>query len=464
MYRDVYEHRGTLHHFIYCAGLLISHHNLTGVYVIEVMLFSIFLFFCAKTVSIITKNNYICLLCVLLTGFLSSSFRSFGGGGESEEFALPFLMIPVFFITRHFIKYPEKNFLFYEMMITGICFSMIFWMKYTITGLFLGLLISVIISGVHTKQFKNIFIYILQFTIGALIGSLPVLIYHAVTHSLYDMVYVYFYTLIFKYSNSSVLISIPITRKILLTSKYIIPASLCIIFASKKQFSPTLKLFSLIMLIGETLGISCGYSWPFAREPLFVFLPLCYSCLWSIIDTKLLTNDELSGKLKSIIDSFKSDFEKAPKKTLAALNIITIVAFGISTPFVSAVFGYRKFKLSDYPQYKISQYILQHSETDSPIIVNYDCLDTGVYWLTNLYPPSKYYCSYNLNSDEITSVYDEYLTTKKADYIITTAFFNVPKADVFDGYTTVAFEALPDNMLNNGGTRYQLMKRDDYGK
>ena len=51
--------------------------------------------------------------------------------------------------------------------------------------------------------------------------------------------------------------------------------------------------------------------------------------------------------------------------------------------------------------------------------------------------------------------------TEKADYIVTISCFNVPNRDIFDGYKTVMFEALPDNWLDGGSVRYQLMERTD---
>lgn len=458
LFRDVHEHRGTINSLIYCVGLLITRRSFIGIYIIETLFFTAFLFFSAKIARALTDNRFIWWLTVLLTGFFATSFLPFCGGGESEEFVLPFLVIPIYITVQHFSSGSDKKFRFLEMASAGACFAVVFWIKYTLTGLFIGFVAAVIVYGIKHKHIKDIFVYAGQFLVGALIGSLPVIIYHAVTNSFYDMCYVYFYSLIFKYSDSCSAGSASLTMKLLAMLWYILPFGAAIMLAPKKKLN---KLFLILMLAGEAAGIMSGFMWGYACEPMFAFVPLCIPAIWLMVDSKLVSNTKLNGRLKKAVDSLKSDYEKAPRKNMRAFILIASVAVGISTFPVSCTFGYRKYKLSDYPQYKIGQYIREHSKTDDPIVVNYDCLEQGIYWCADIYPPDKYYCSYNLDSEEINAVYDEYINGKKADYIVTISCFNVPNRDIFDGYKTVMFEALPDNWLDGGSVRYQLMERTD---
>ena len=459
IFRDVYEHRGTMNHFIYCIGLLISRTSFKGIYLLEILFFSVFLFYSAKTAKIFVRKGVISFLVMLLTGLFSSSLHFFYGGGESEEFILPFLAIPIYIFVRHFNESSGKRLTFREMASVGACFAVVFWIKYTLTGMYIGVFAAIIITGIKNKHKKDIIQYVLYFCAGALAASLPVMIYHAVTHSFYDMVYVYFYSVIFKYSSSLEVSVLSNIISILIPFAFIV---FIILFASGKRFTAELKLFLLLMIIGETAGIVCGIKWMYSFEPLFAFFPIFVSGLWIIIEEKLLTNPDLPEKYKKTIDGFKAEYSCARKKTDAVFCTLSVLTVCISTFLISFTFGYTKYELSDYPQYKISRYIKEHSESSSPVLINYDCLEQGVYWLTGLYPPEKYYCSYNMESEEINSVYDEYINGKKADYIFCIGFYAEQAAP--EGYTTVMFEKLPDNPMVGSNIGYQLMKRDDYGK
>jgi hypothetical protein len=289
---------------------------------------------------------------------------------------------------------------------------------------------------------------------------MPVIIYHTATRSFYDMAYVYFYTLIFKYSKYS---SIPKASIFVKLSYIFIPLifiTVGILFLSRDEKCTYVRFFSIFMLAGEFAGITCGMIYNYSYEPLMVFIPLSFAGLCFIIKDKIIFNEKLPNKLKNLIDGFKVDYERNKKKTEISLCVITGLSLCISSVFVSHSFGYTKFKLEDYPQYRISRYILENG-SDDPVIANYHCLDQGIYWLTDTYPPDKYFCSYNLASDEINAMYEEYIGHKKADYAVFLTYFRGVSEEPPEGYEIVCFEEYPDNNLPGGNLGYELVKRID---
>ena len=83
---------------------------------------------------------------------------------------------------------------------------------------------------------------------------------------------------------------------------------------------------------------------------------------------------------------------------------------------------YSRFMMDEtdcYPQYRMAYYINQ-GDIQDPNIIYWDCLDLGIYWLTDTYPPYKYFCFYNLRSDEIPNLFREGMQNGEIDYVVAT--------------------------------------------
>lgn len=77
----------------------------------------------------------------------------------------------------------------FKIIIVGICFSLVFFTKMNMTGLWLILSLVVIIKSIIEKKIKNLYIFILNFLIGIAIVLIPIIIYFILNNSLYDMIY-----------------------------------------------------------------------------------------------------------------------------------------------------------------------------------------------------------------------------------------------------------------------------------
>ena len=55
---------------------------------------------------------------------------------------------------------------------------------------------------------------------------------------------------------------------------------------------------------------------------------------------------------------------------------------------------------------------------DNPMIVCFTSLDPGLYYLTDTYPPDKYFCRYNLFTPRELGYYEKYIETGKTDFVI----------------------------------------------
>ena len=102
LYRDVYEHKGPLHYFLYYAGMGITSGSTIGIYVIETILFSVFLFAVYKTIELFCKYSILNYAITTLIGVWATVRSAFCGGGQCEELTLPFIALALYFTLREY--------------------------------------------------------------------------------------------------------------------------------------------------------------------------------------------------------------------------------------------------------------------------------------------------------------------------------------------------------------------------
>ena len=71
----------------------------------------------------------------------------------------------------------------------------------------------------------------------------------------------------------------------------------------------------------------------------------------------------------------------------------------------------------NYPQIQIAKQI-EKSGITAPKILYWDCNDVGIYWLTDTYPPYKYFWTYNLPGDEIKDMFRDGMNSGYIDFVV----------------------------------------------
>jgi len=106
-YRDLFDHKGPLFYFLFGLAYLISNTSFLGVFIFEVISFSVFLFFSFKLLSLYLDRQYAMIALPLLAASVLN-LNSYVQGGSSEEFCLPLLIISLFYLCRYFKEYYPK--------------------------------------------------------------------------------------------------------------------------------------------------------------------------------------------------------------------------------------------------------------------------------------------------------------------------------------------------------------------
>lgn len=569
LYQDVYEHKGPLLYFLYVIGLLIDSDSFIGISIVETVFYVVYIWSMYKIAELYIESKFFRYVVTVFAAWISCSDIAFDGGGQCEEFALPFICITMYIVLKYFKREYPKNIRAIDVIIIGFCFACVFWMKYSLVGTYFGLVLLIIIYQIKDKKIKMIWIYMLEFLLGVFVGTLPVLIYYGINGGIESLFDVYFYKLLFEYSGGdfykvsfldSFFLENYLQDHMACTACYIGTVLYCL-GRKEEHFNKNEKVAIITLIITGIAVKSMTYNWYYSTE---------YACAFSVLGVivaymMIYDNQSkfrycmdkimhigynvvtkgydktgyyalLAGGIIAVInpEPFLSVVKlalgvilaRALRKTekikrLTGISVIfikyiplIILAFSSYTTmkiscviaiillllydicrhkeqfvryvdkgieiiksiyknrrFVRGLLGfmicvgiiaytmciskYSRFIMDDteyYPQYRIAEYI-NNGDIEDPKIIYWNCFDLGIYWLTDTYPPYKYFCFYNLDSDYIPNLFTEGMESGYIDYVVSTK--GLPSAnDDFELVYQGAREYRNDNARD-----YYLYKR-----
>lgn len=372
-YKDIFEQKGILLYFIYGIGYLISHKTFHGVFIIEVLFFTVFLYYIHKIISLLLDKKYSYIILPILT-FLITTSNTFTHGGACEEFCLPFFAITLYYFLRHFTgkKITKK-----ELFINGLLAGSVFLIKYTLLGFWFAFMMFIFFDLIRKKEFKESFISCIYFLLGMISPILIALIYLLATHSLKSFIECYFTINMTAYNETS----IPIIEKIISiyegAIKSLIGNGLIIFFSIilLPLFVINLKIdkYAKFTLVGIAIITVLGLFWGmhfyrYYMMPMFIFIII---------------------SLISICTYFKKYLDKLNSHHFNYLLYIMIFILSCILSCLNA--NYKDMILmnkEDMFQYKYANYI---SKYQNPTLLNMGYLDAGLYTTTGIIPNTKFF-------------------------------------------------------------------------
>ena len=199
VYRDIFEQKGILLYFLHMFAYFMSHTTFIGVFLLEVVAGTFFMFCNIKIVSLYTDVRYAIVVSGLCSVLIYSS-RAFCKGDSAEELCLPFLSFALYCSTKAF--HSSKWLANKELFAIGIVSACVLWIKYTMLGFFIGWIIIPVLWLIKEKKWKELAQTFLFIALGVAVITLPVLLYFALNHSLPYLWEVYFYKNMVSYSNT----------------------------------------------------------------------------------------------------------------------------------------------------------------------------------------------------------------------------------------------------------------------
>lgn len=451
-YRDLFEHKGPLLFLIHGFAYLISSNSFLGVYMFEVIAFTIFLFFSHKTLTLFVNKDYsIITLPFIATAILN--LRSFAHGDTAEEFTLPFMMISLYYLIKYFKEIYPEPIPHAWLLVNGILAGCILWIKFTFLGFWIGWTLAIGICLLVSKQYLHALKASLSFLSGMLLATLPWVVYFGVNHALSDWFHTYFTINLTTYAEGlsireiirTALLSFrqhlslnPITGSILSLGT--------ILFLTNDKFIKRrlhrLGLLACASFLG--LGVYGG-----GKDYIYYFLIFSPFVILGFI----------------ILSQFYADaYGKIKSKFLLSLLIILSIAgsFAYTLRFNRNVYML-DWQKADMVQYKFAAVI---NQSDDPTLLNYGFQDGGFYTISGIIPNIKYFQKYNFTYGEFPINMDEqnrYIEEQLVEFVVIRMTETETKENLTIPYLFENYELIETETQVFGETEfiYLLFKRLD---
>ncbi|MDO5291377.1 MAG: hypothetical protein Q4F05_01380 [bacterium] len=426
LYKDIYDQKGPLLFFIHTFAALISSKNMYGVYLLQIINFTVILYYVGKIRGLYLGDKYRYLVPAA-TGLIIVTTFCYSRGDNAEEFIMTFYMIAIYHIMRY-LKSGEEVISSKVMFVNGILAASILWIKYTMLGFYIAWCLIVGITVFYRKNFLAAFRAAMLFLSGMFVATIPYILYAVVTDSMGDFLWAYFYTNISLYSTHVSFmrrIEIFFTQDILWNPVMMPTVLLGLIYfcRSKEMLENKWHKFSLVLMA------VCTYVFVFiggTRYKYYLLIFASFTVFGVIFWVKL----------------FEKQIEKLNQhrtRTIAiavVIYIVSIIGFSNCAPYY--------FKSADYyPQARIAKIIKEENAT----VLNYNFLDCGVYLMSESpLPPTRFFCRQNIPRTVFPEMFDaqENLIREKAvDYVLVRFGRNRPLSDfaecpeLFTNYTLV---------------------------
>ena len=394
-YKDLFEQKGPLLYLIYGIGYLISPTSYFGVFVLEVISFTVFIYYVIKICEMFKVKKYAYLISSILSILLCTS-NAFAHGGSAEEFCFPYFAITLFYSLK-FIKTKEVSKL--ELFINGLLAGFIFMIKYTLLGLWFGYMIIIIFDLLIRKRFKDIFINSIIFLSGMFLPFLVFIIYFYLNNGLKDFIDIYFIMNLFSYSPDKISLINKIELSFTGMFKSLAGNGLLIlilwiyIFIVVKDYKTEKinKIYFILLIIFSILFTYIGGK--FYRYYILLLLPYM---LFSLI---------------YLFYKYKPHFNKY------SLFIVIVILIGYT--YLNSNYKDNILKSeNDYAQYIFADEINKY---ENATVFNYQTLDTGIYFTSNIVPNVKYFHQININKDNFETIFveqDRYIKEELVDFVV----------------------------------------------
>ncbi len=438
-YKDIFEQKGPFLYLLYGIGYLISHRSFIGVFLIELIIFTIGLYYLYKTLKLFLSTKSSLLILPIFTALFTTS-KAFTHGGSAEEFCSSFFFITLYYFFRHF-KVQELT--FKEMLINGIVAGLVLLTKYTLLGFWIGFTFSIFVDYLFKKDLKKAIIYPLTLLFGMFIPFILFSFYFLVNHGFMAFFHNYFTINITSYSvgKMNILERIKELFDGFYISLYTNPIIFYLIILTpiliwKLNINNKAKILYIILIIMTILGVLCGLK--------FYRYYILFILLFSSISLLLIFN------------LFDISLNKINKYFYLSIMIFTIL---LSVFYSYNYANYKNYLFkpkSSYNQFKYAK-ILNNYENAS--LVNMGFLDWGLFTTADIVPSTYFFQKHNfnykyfpLNEDSLNS----YVKEKKTTHIVYITKWNETKLREQEKLLFTNYKVIDISKQKYEGRRYNI--------
>lgn len=426
-YADLYEQKGPVLYFLYALAALISEHSFFGVYLLETVTFGLFLYWSGKLARLYLGDSKMVYGMVAVLAAVIPVSKAFAHGGSCEETSLFLLVYGLYSVTR---ALREKRLLtFREAFLNGVFAAMALYIKFTMMGFYMGLVLFVIIWYLSDGlRWKELLRTAGQFLLGAAAVSALVFGYFGIHGAVSDFFRVYFYNNLFLYPQDTdgtrlelILNCLKSTLLNNVSYAWLISGGI-ILFLIELRKSWREPLMAALCFAGLTAGTYWG-----GRGYVYYGLILSVFAVYGLIAIgKYLRYCKVPQWLNRVSGA-------SPVLFAAALSLLTAVLLACSYHESGNTY-LMKYEKEDLPPYRFAETI---SQVEDARILNYGFLDGGFYYAADVLPSCEFFCTLNINAPEMWQIQRECVENGDVDFVITRKYTLDRYTAKADGFTLV---------------------------
>lgn len=187
-YRDLFEQKGPLLYLIYAVGYLIDSHGFTGVFILEVINMTFAGYWMYKCCSCLLDKTRALVSALSLIIFLTC-IGQFAYGGSAEEF----LFAPFFYSLYCFIQAVQENRISRKrLFLNGLMAGLVTVVKFNLLGFWFAWMMLVFFGFCAKKQWKEGILACLIFLAGMALPVLAFMLYFYAVGALKEFIDAYF--------------------------------------------------------------------------------------------------------------------------------------------------------------------------------------------------------------------------------------------------------------------------------
>ena len=408
-YLDLYDQKGPIAFLIFGIASLISGTSFFGVYLVEVIAFSFFLFACYRIVALYT-SRYALLTLPVFSAFILGSL-SFSHGGSFEELMMPLFAWSLYDTLRYFKEsYPNpvpmkmiaRNALFAGIMLFG---------KFNLLAFYFVWMAVLLIAQLLQKQWKRAILSSALFLGVMFAVGIPFVVYFAANGALKDFYYYYFYSNIFNYSvtdTSSIWHTVFIIVKSVGAFSYRNPQMAALIALGLGWFTfqkrEQARAIEKINVLGMAGLLACaiymgGLGYRYYGLALTPFMALGMV------------------PIVRLIEKWQALATKAWLKRVS-FAVVSLLMLGLAL-LISDNRYMLSIQREDTPQAHFAQVMRQQKKEQDISLLCYAMPDAGFYLAADVIPPYRFFTRVNVALPELKSAQSGYLAERSAEFIVT---------------------------------------------
>jgi len=443
-YLDLYDQKGPVAFLLFGLASLVSSTSFFGVYLIETIAFSFFLYAAYRIVALYTEKFALLALPVLSAFILGS--LSFSHGGSLEELMMPLFAWSFYDTLRYFKEsYPKpvplgmiaRNALFAGIMLFG---------KFTFLAFYIAWMGVLAVSQLMAKQVKRAFSASALFLAVMFSVGIPWVIYFGLNGALGDFFHYYFYVNMFGYSaveDSSILSVIFVIIKSVGAFSYRNPQIALLIalgvvwfLLQKRDQARVVEKVNVLLMAGLlACGIYMGgQGYRYYGLVLTPFMALGFVPVFRFFEKKEILQ---SGKIWV-------------RRALFAGVSLVMLALAL---FISDNRYMLSIRREDTPQVRFAAIMREKKTEDAITLFCYQCPDAGFYLAANIIPQYRFFARVNVDLPELKEAQAGYIAERSAEFLVTRNREISP-----DGYTLIETQTFWSEEQND---TYRLYQRVD---